>query len=208
MADIRVSGTRVVTRQGPTTIKSPARINLDSTNTVATGNLTVENTATILKDIEVLGTWTTLIIKPNDDNVDNPIGRPYDPNDIFGDPEQRRAGAVYVGGGVGIEKDLNVGGYIYGRISKATTSLELLVTSTNIDEIFYPIFTPKSDGSAEIFSDKIGEDPVNGGLRYNPGDGKLYVDKIQVSSTLTSVSPTTGALTVVGGAGIKGDKMK
>ena len=45
-------------------------------------------------------------------------GRPYDPNDIYGLPEHRASAALYVKGGVGIEKDLNAGGLIYGRTTE------------------------------------------------------------------------------------------
>ena len=203
MAVIRVSGTRTLTPQGPTTISSPnGLINLDSTLTYAYGSLTVNNTATVLGNIDVRGTWTTVIIKPNDDNVTNPFGFPYNPANMYGTPEQRRAGAVYIGGGMGIEKDLNVGGYIYGRISQANTSLQLVITSTNLDSTFYPVFTDNPDGGGFIYSDVIGND---GGLKYNPFQGKLTVDQVKVAASTPSISTNTGALVVIGGAGIGGD---
>jgi len=203
MADIRVSGTRTITKNGPTIISSPTgNISLDSTLTNTTGELFVNSTATILGNIDVRGTYTTVIIKPNDDNVDNPLGIPYSPLNIYGTAAQRQQGAVYIGGGMGIEKDLNVGGYIYGRVSQATTTLQIVITSTNIDAVFYPVFTEVLDSSASLFGDKTG---IGGGLTYNPFSGKLTVDRLRVLSTDSSTSPITGAFTVSGGVGIVGE---
>lgn len=203
MADIRVSGTKILTQNGPTTISAPNNtVFIQSDTANVTGSLIVDNTATILKDIDVRGTWTTVIIKPNDDNVDNPFGVVYNPSDIYGTPEQRRVGAVYIGGGVGIEKDLSVGGYIYGRVSQATTSLQVLVTSTNADLEFYPIFARNSDGIADLYSDASG---LVDGLRYNPSTGKLRLEQILVAATTESNSLVSGAMVVNGGVGISGN---
>lgn len=203
MADIRVSGTKILTQNGPTTISAPNNtVFIQSDTANVTGNLLVDNTATILKNLDVRGTWTTVIIKPNDDNVGNPFGVAYNPSDVYGEPEQRRIGAVYVGGGVGIEKDLSVGGYIYGRVSQATTSLQVLVTSTVVDLEFYPIFARNSDGIADLYSDATG---LVDGLRYNPSTGKLRLEQILVADTTASNSLNSGALVVNGGVGISGN---
>lgn len=166
---IRVSGTRTTTpNSGGATISAPSGpILLSSVATIVTGN------------ISVAGSANTVIVQANANNVENPYGFRYNPEDIYGTQAQRLSGAVYVAGGIGIEKDLNVGGYIYGRVSQANTSLQLLVTSTNIDSTFYPIFTSNSDGAAYIYSDKIGEER---GLRYNPAAGKLTLDRLRVAS--------------------------
>jgi hypothetical protein len=202
MAEITVSGTKILTQNGPTTISAPDNtVYVQSDVTNVTGDLIVNNTATILRNLDVRGTWTTVIIKPNDDNVNNAFGVAYNPSNIYDTAENRRQGAVYIGGGVGIEKDLNVGGYIYGRVSQATTSLQILVSPTTEDVEFYPIFARNSTGIADLYSDEAG---LVDGLRYNPSTGKLRLEQLQVASSLTSTSPTTGALTVGGGVGIRG----
>ena len=125
-------------------------------------------------------------------------GRPYDPNDIYGLPEHRSSAALYVKGGVGIEKDLNVGGFIYGRIEQANTTLSVLVTSTNIDFEFYPIFV-QSTGNNFVEIDIEG---AVDGLTYNPALGRLSTDRVLVAEVDDATSAETGALQVVGGAGI------
>lgn len=211
---VKVTGTRQVTPTGPTTISSPhGSVILDSTSTVAVGDLTVELGALVLGNATIKGqlqvssldkTSTQLYInKDNTANVDNPNHIPYDPNNIFDTKDHRTQGALYVPGGVGIEKDLNVGGYIYGRISQANTSLQLIVTATNIDSVFYPTFTDSLIRSGSVlFGDNTG---TFSGLTYNPARGLLTTEQLLVSSTTASISTSTGALHVVGGVGIGGD---
>ena len=104
-------------------------------------------------------------------------GRPYDPNDIYGLPEHRASAALYVKGGVGIEKDLNVGGFIYGRIEQANTTLSVTVTSTNVDYEFFPVFVA-STGNNFVEIDQQG---VVDGLRYNPARGRISTDRVKVA---------------------------
>lgn len=154
---------------------------------------------------DVSAYWKTLYtyegIFKGTDNVSNPYLRPYDPTDIYGTVGQRQAGAVYVAGGVGIEKDLNVGGFIYGRIETANTSLSINVTATNVDQVLYPTFAV-STGNQFLFIDPVG---IYGGLTYNPSQGKLTVDRARVAQPDQSVSTMTGAFTVTGGVGIGKD---
>jgi len=149
--------------------------------------------------------WNQLFVESGKvlatDNVGNPYNRPYDPGDIYGTQLQREAGSLYVSGGVGIEKDLNVGGFIYGRIETATTSLSINVTSTNIDQIFYPTIALNT-GNQFLFIDSTG---TGGGFNYNPAYGKLTTERARVLSTDSSTSTVTGAFTVTGGVGIGGD---
>ena len=184
MANIRVSGSRTITpSQGPNTIVSPTVI-FDSSSTSATGIFKVDST----------------------NNVDNPLNYQYNPADIYGTKAERLAGAAYVAGGLGIEKDLNVGGFIYGRISQATTSSQLYVTNTNVDSVFYPVFTDTlGKPGSYLYGDNDGLDSVNPGLTYNPYEGKLTLDRAHVVSTDTSYSSTSGAVVVDGGVGIGGD---
>lgn len=135
------------------------------------------------------------------DNVDNPYLRPYNPADIYGTAVQRQAGAFYVAGGVGIEKDLNVGGFIYGRVETANTSLSINVTATNVDQVFYSTFAVNT-GNQFLFIDNAG--PF-GGFTYNPSEGKLTVDRARIAQTDNSVSTMTGAFTITGGVGIGKD---
>jgi hypothetical protein len=150
-------------------------------------------------------TWNELFVEKgkvlSEDNVNNPYNRPYNPGDIYGTQLQREAGSLYVAGGVGIEKDLNVGGFIYGRIETATTSLSINVTSTNIDQIFYPTIALNT-GNQFLFIDSTG---TGGGFNYNPAYGKLTTERARVLSTDSSTSTVTGAFTVTGGVGIGGD---
>jgi hypothetical protein len=139
----------------------------------------------------------------SENNVENPYyeygpaGRPFDPADIYGTTEQRQAGAVYVHGGLGIEKDLNVGGRIYGRVEIANTSFQLVITATNADIVFNPIFT-YGPGQQFVFVDNTG---IDGGLTYNPYTGKLRTDLVQVLST-SSATIYDGALRVEGGLSV------
>lgn len=177
-----------------------------------TKNLNVGGDTAITGIIAVVGNTGTMIIKANDDNVDNPFGIPL-AEDVYGQDLlgreaadlQRQQGAVFIAGGVGIQKDLNVGGFIYGRVAQATTSLQLLITATNVDATFYPTFSRNPNGIGYLFTDNTNGTDVEGGLTYNPFTGKMVVEKISVTSTASSTSTTTGAFTVTGGVGIGGD---
>ena len=128
---------------------------------------------------------------------------------LFSTTEDRKLAASYFAGGVGIEKDLAVGGFIYGRIAAAnssTTSTQVHVTTNNQDQTFYPIFTDAGGlltAGALLYGDNTS--PFSGGLTYNAAQGLLNTDKMTVSANTASVSTNTGALTVVGGAGIGKD---
>jgi len=118
-----------------------------------------------------------------------------------------QTGALTVAGGVGIEKDLWVGGIIHGIIENAVTSTLLIVTATNIDSVFYPTFIDQlSTTGRPLRADNAGEgSDTFTGLTYNPARGILRSDKMFVAASTASTSPITGAFTVTGGAGILGD---
>ena len=120
-----------------------------------------------------------------------------------------QTGALVVDGGVGIGKDLWVGGIIHGIIDAAFTSTKVIVTATNIDSSFFLTFVDEigTIRAQELRGDNSSEAGagVGFGLTYNPATGKLKTDKIFVSSTASSTSPTTGAFTATGGVGILGD---
>jgi hypothetical protein len=144
----------------------------------------------------------------SEDNVENPFGLEYSPTDVYGAEflggsvsaanAQREQGAVFVKGGMGIEKDLNVGGWIYGRIRFAQTSLSILVTATNADFEYYPTFV-NEPGQKFLFIDEVG---IQNGFRYNPSKGRLTSDRVWVAEA-EPATPGEGALKVDGGAYIE-----
>jgi hypothetical protein len=118
-----------------------------------------------------------------------------------------QTGALTVAGGVGIEKDLWVGGIIHGIIENAITATLMVVTATNVDSIFYPTFIDQLNlYGRPLRADNVGEGTdIFRGLTYNPSRGVLRSDKMFVAASTASISPVTGAFTVTGGVGILGD---
>jgi hypothetical protein len=98
---------------------------------------------------------------------------------------------------MGIEKDLNVGGRIYGRIEIANTSFQLVITATNVDQVFRPLFALNS-GEQFVYVDNVG---LDGGLTYNPFTGKLGTELLKVVNTQTATA-TTGSIRVEGGISV------
>jgi hypothetical protein len=120
-------------------------------------------------------------------------------------------GAAHISGGLGVEGDVRVGGFIYGRIAQAnssTTSTNITIVNTNENQKYFPLFTDPAGlvqyGSI-IYADNRNVDNSDGGLTYNPGTGMLTSEKMAVESDSPSTSPVTGAFTVTGGVGILGD---
>jgi len=208
----RITGTRNITPQDQNEVS------------LAGGNVSIITSSTgqlLIKGVDGAGNTITGIPRQlelsSDSNVQNPTGIPYDPADVFGGDgvfgstatnvanSQRQSGSAYFPGGVGIQKDLNVGGYIYGRVSLANTSTELLITATNASSNFYITFTDdvtSPDGKV-LFGDNVG---VQGGLVYNPGLGRLTTDKAVIASTAVSDSVTNdNALVVRGGTVLQDD---
>ena len=134
-------------------------------------------------------------------NVDNKYGRLFNPLDLYDTTARRTKGALYVAGGVGIEKDLNVGGFIYGRIETANTALSVVVTATNVDIEYYPTFVLNTSSYQIMFVDKDG---AGNGLKYNPYRGLLKTDRLKIEERDQSTSTSTGALVVNGGVGVAG----
>lgn len=226
---IRVSGSRRVVPSGSTQFSTQnGEISLNAPSVSVGGTLTINGDTRILQNSEVGGKLvvnTTLgdstqnntfvsIKRDQTANVDNPYGNLYNPSSVYGQGvlgsaaanAQRESGAVFIPGGLGIQKDLNVGGFIYGRIAESMTSTSLTVFANNEDVNFFPVFTrtlatgPIS--GSEFYGDNTG---IVDGLRYNPYTGKLSVEKVNVASTATATSTDTGALTVAGGVGIGGE---
>jgi hypothetical protein len=164
-----------------------------------------------------LSTSTKTIIESTN-NVWNPHpeigpeGRLYNPDDVYGADvlgsieeanEQRTKGALFIKGGVGIQKDLNVGGWIYGRVDFSNTTTFVQFTNTNIDQEFNLTFINRSEQQpAQDSLIYVDQEGVAEGLRYNPAQGRITTDRAIISETDESTSTQTGALIVNGGVGI------
>jgi hypothetical protein len=140
-------------------------------------------------------------------NVGNPYDRPYNPADIYDTEAHRRQGSVYVTGGLGIEKDLNVGGYIYGRIDFSNTTTSVRTTATNENFDYYITFvdkvnTPEDITGSPVYVDNTG---VVDGLRYNASTGKIITDRARIAETDPAVAVDDATLVVDGGVGIAGN---
>ena len=186
----RVSGTRSLSPQSG--VVSSITSGVNSSITESNGRVDISGNVT---NIVTTGTNVTGIF-----NVTNTTPT-TDPTN----------GAAHVAGGLGVEGDVRVGGFIYGRIAQAntaTTSSQLTIVNTNENQKYYPIFTD-NDGliqyGAVIYADNRNVDSSVGGLTYNPGTGILTTEKLAVESSTPSTSPVTGAFTLSGGAGILGD---
>jgi hypothetical protein len=133
---------------GSINLVTTGTINVTSTNSqfISKGQHNVGSFATTLGNDYIGGQLTldngTVVTI---DGYDLPVGAnpavdPY----LFSTTAQRKEASAYFAGGVGIEQDLSVGGFIYGRIAQsntATTSSQLIVLSTNSDKNFYITFT-------------------------------------------------------------------
>jgi len=137
-------------------------------------------------------------------SVDNPGGalQPDIDQGLFSTTAQRQLASAYFAGGVGIEQDLAVGGFIYGRIAESLTSTQVSVQSTNTNIEHYPIFVRNfvTATGTILYGDNDPED-----LRYNPALGRLTVRRVNVVSSETSTSTDTGAVQVAGGMSVAQD---
>lgn len=212
---IRVSGTVSLGPQGgpilnpsktPGTEGGPSTIQQVGNNT----NLGGEKIAVSATSVVFYGT-------KNVGSVDHPNGdAELDIDQGLSTTLERQLASAYFAGGVGIEQDLSVGGFIYGRIayaSSATTSSNLIVKSTQSGVLALTMVrTADVDkkGGSPLYANTVSEAMANlvyseGGLTYQPFDGLLNAENINVFSGLPSSSPITGAFTVTGGVGISGD---
>jgi len=211
----RTTGSKNVKSSGDQTISTPAGDIVLSPATSGQVTVSQGDVEVVSGNIVVTGgrviVGTTGGTAPADHNVGNilnPTGN--DPASIdqieYSTTAERQLGGAYFTGGVGIEKDLAVGGFIYGRISTAltaTTSTQLLIQATNNDSPYYLAFAPGT-GNASLFIDNTGQVGVDNpaGLTYNPARGILSTDVMEVISTATTVDFDTAALVVKGGAAI------
>lgn len=154
------------------------------------------------------GTYSFITLQNSSYNVGtitNPFGQdslvPPDQT-LYSTTAQRQLASAYFSGGVGIEKDLAVGGFIYGRIAAAntaTTASNISVLKTNSDQEFFPLFTD-AEGlliqGAQLYGDDQNQDSTLGGLRYNPYTGKILTERMSVYSTDTAALTITGGVVV------------
>jgi hypothetical protein len=101
-------------------------------------------------------------------------------------------GALVVTGGVGIGRDLYVGGIIYGT---ATTATSVNAVQQTANQSYYLTFVDSNNATstAELLY-------TTSSITINPSTGE-----VDILSSLNSTSTTTGALVVSGGAGISGN---
>lgn len=219
MAGNRQSGTRSLAPKSGSVQSPNSSFISQNDNGVTLVLSSSTNIGGILKVVNAGTGLSFAVIKNNAQNVasiSNPTGNdPLAPIDqtLFSTTEQRKAAAAYFAGGVGIEKDLAVGGFIYGRIAAAntaTTASNISVLETNEDKRYFPIFTDE-DGmivqGAQLYGDVANQDGSEGGLTYNPYEGKITTERIKVESTDNATSIENAALSVEGGVGVKLDLM-
>jgi len=200
-----ISGTRII---------APASGGSDAATSITVENGNVKLLYGSFNILDNAGATLTKIKNTADNvgNLNNHTGQ--DPIDIdqtvFSTTADRQLASAYFPGGVGIEKDLAVGGFIYGRIqsaNSATTSTSIHVIPNNADQTFYPIFTDANGLQAVgalLYGDNVSPTD-SGGLTYNALNGRLITDRVKVYASDQSSSTSTGALTVAGGAGIARD---
>ena len=92
-------------------------------------------------------------------------------------------GALIVEGGVGIEKDVYVGGDIYGNgiiVGTATSSNTIRTLGISSNALFYPTFVDSNNVSAAYESVY-----TSGGLVYNPSTGNLGIGTTNATQKLS-----------------------
>ena len=198
-----------ITQSSGTTSVQNANINIGVTGTNV---INVNGSKTIVNSSHNVG--NTVVPNPNGDSYGTGALVNYRIDQtLYSTTAERQAAGAYFAGGVGIEQDLSVGGFIYGRISQAnsaTTVSNVIVQLTNNTGTFYPIFINQSGllvNGTTLYADNTNRDNISGdgGLTYNPGTGLLTTEQLFVDAKIASTSTTTGALIVAGGVGVAQD---
>jgi hypothetical protein len=165
----------------------------------------------------VIGDAASTATSRNVGTIFNPTGltNQFPDQTLFSTTAQRKLASAYFAGGVGIEQDLAVGGFIYGRIAAAntaTTSTQIVVLSTDTTATFYLTFVEQAFNSigTQLYVDNNSPyvnavNTLTKGLSYQPATGRLNVDRLYVAADDTAVSTSTGAVQVQGGAYIAKD---
>ena len=224
----RTSGTQNVKSGGSQTILASDEIKITSQNNNIILSATPSGQVIIKQNGVGLDATIPGFLIAGDVNVasfdtfNGPGVRPDEPSSIdqtqFSTTVQRQQGSAYFAGGVGIEKDLSVGGFIYGRIAAAntaTTSTSIAVTDVNDTQGYRLVFTTPAGESGnyllykDIESDLPSyaggaKDAGEKGLVYYPnivedGGGVLSADNVSVGNninvggTLYAINTFTGA---------------
>jgi hypothetical protein len=189
-------------------IKSTTKFDLTTDNLNLTGPLNI---------LDSLGNYVATITNTAS-NVGSIVYGTNDPitidQTLYSTTQLRQMGQAYFSGGVGIEKDLAVGGFIFGRIAAAntaSTATDVTVVVTNNNDDYFPTFTDASgliSSGAQLYADTENGNNLpgpNNGLRYNPYTGKLKLERILVTSTDNATSTSTGSIVVLGGIGVGRD---
>ena len=110
------------------------------------------------------------------------------------------SGSLVVNGGVGVAGNLNVG-------KQLTAAGPSDITLSPQGATVY--ITPRFGGTVHIYPNQSNPSAATGSMdnvnigQFTPAWGTFT--NIHVTSTLTSTSPTTGAVTIAGGLGVQGD---
>ena len=111
----------------------------------------------------------------------------------FSTTAERKLASTYFAGGVGIEQDLAVGGFIYGRIAEATSSTRtraLTVQNADNNQEYFPTFVPivnptTATTTATFFYGDTGTNHLSYNPNYdNEGNSRLTVDNLAVAGTI------------------------
>ena len=171
--------------------------------TSAGDNFTIDNSPTrITSPTQSTGTTTGALVVDGGVGIGKNLYVGGITNITAGVPSTTNTnGSLVVQGGVGITGDLNVGGVIFGSAFSATISVTSERSeSINIHEINsglrYPIISSTTTGFNAV--------DANRNFVFNVDIGNFSSPLISVTSSTASTSANTGALTVVGGAGIGG----
>ena len=117
-------------------------------------------------------------------------------------------GALHVAGGVGIEKDLYVGGTIYAQIAGQVTAGGANGAALNADNMLVNDVITNTEYYLALAQTKDGTySPIDADsyLNYNTTNNLLTAPSMFISDTTNSTDTTVGALVVNGGVGIAGD---
>jgi len=192
IGNVSISSSTISTVVGSFTVK-----------TSAGDNFTIDNSPTrITSPTQSTGTTTGALVVTGGVGIGKNLYVGGITNIVAGVPSTTNTnGSLVVQGGVGITGDLNVGGVIFGSAFSATISVtSQKAESINIHEITsglrYPIISSTTTGFNAV--------DANRNFVFDVDAGNFSSPLISVTSSTVSTSANTGALVVVGGAGIGG----